>query len=43
MNLSTKQKQSHRHREQTCGCQGEEGWGEGGSGRLGSADVRFYI
>ena len=22
MNLSMKQKQSHRHREQTCGCQG---------------------
>ena len=25
MNLSTKQ--THRHREQTCGCQGEEGMG----------------
>ena len=24
MNLSTKQKQSHRHREQTYGCQGGE-------------------
>ena len=24
MNLSTKQKQTHRHREQTCGCQ--RGW-----------------
>jgi len=23
MNLSTRQKQTHRHREQTCGCQGE--------------------
>ena len=22
MNLSTKQKQTHRHREQICGCQG---------------------
>ena len=22
MNLSTKQKQTHRHREQTCGCRG---------------------
>ena len=30
MNLSTKQKQTHRHREQTCGC-----WGEGGSGMDG--------
>ena len=29
MNLSTKQKQSHRHREHTCGCQ------EGGEGREG--------
>ena len=28
MNISTKQKQTHRHREQTCGCQG--GGGEGG-------------
>ena len=26
MNLSTKQKQTHRHREQTCSCQ-EGGWG----------------
>ena len=25
MNLSTKQKQTHRHREQTCGCQGGGG------------------
>ena len=23
MNLSTEQKQTHRHKEQTCGCQGE--------------------
>ena len=28
MNLPTKQKQTHRHGEQTCGCQG----GGGGSG-----------
>ena len=27
MNLSTKQKQTHRHREQTCGCLGGAGWG----------------
>ena len=25
MNLTTEQKQTHRHREQTCGCR----WGEG--------------
>ena len=30
MNLSTKQKQTHRHREQTCGCQG--GLGRDGVG-----------
>ena len=30
MNLSTKQKQTHRHREQTCGCQGGGmQWGTG--------------
>ena len=28
MNLSMKQKQTHR--EKTCGCQGGEGWGQGG-------------
>ena len=27
MNLSMKQKQTHRHREQTCGCQGRRGGG----------------
>ena len=35
MNLSTKQKQTHRHREQTCGCQ------VGGSG--GGMDWEFGI
>ena len=30
MNLLTKQKQIHRHREQTCGCQG--GWWVGKDG-----------
>ena len=28
MNISTKQKQTHRHREQTCGCQGLAGGGK---------------
>ena len=32
MNLSTKQKQTQRHREQTCGCQGEGGQGRDGLG-----------
>ena len=26
MNLSTEKKQTHGHREQTCGCQGGGGW-----------------
>ena len=47
MNLSMKQKQTYGHREQTCGCQRGGVWGgfgEGWSGRLGSADVSFlYI
>ena len=43
MNLSTKQKQTHEHREQTCGCQGERELGEGSSGRLGLADANHYI
>ena len=29
MNLCTKQKQTHRHRQQTCGCQGASGDGGG--------------
>ena len=32
MNLSMKQKQTLRHREQTCGCQGGGGWGRDGVG-----------
>ena len=32
MNLFMKQKQTHRHREQTCGCQGGEGVGRDGLG-----------
>ena len=43
MNLSTKQKQIHRHREQTCGCQGEGGTGENWIGHLGLADANNYI
>ena len=43
MNFSMKQKQTHRHREQTCGCQGEEEVEEGGIGSLGLADANYYI
>ena len=41
MNLSTKQKQTHRHGEQTCGCQGVEervGW----TGSLGLVYANYY-
>ena len=39
MNLSTKQKQTHRDREQTCGCQGEERVGDGRTESLGLVDA----
>ena len=43
MDLSTKQKQTHRHREQTCGCQGVW-WGKGGKeGGAGLAEIKYYI
>ena len=42
MNLSyTEQKQTHRHGQQTCGCQGE-GKGVGWTGSLGLIDANFY-
>ena len=35
MNLSTKQKQTHGHREQICGCQVGRGWLRDGVGGWG--------
>ena len=43
MNIFTKQKQTHRHREQTCSCQGEGGLGEGLIESFGLADTNCYI
>ena len=43
MNLSTKQKQTHSHSEQTCGFQGGGEVGTGWSGSLGLADANYYI
>ena len=43
MNLSMKQKQTPRHREQTCGCQGGGTVGEGRTASLGLADANYYI
>ena len=40
--LPMKQKQTHRYREQTCGCQGEGGVGEGWIRNLGLADANWY-
>ena len=43
MNLPTKQKQIHGHREQTCGCQW--GWGkeEGQTGKLGLVGLPWWL
>ena len=35
MNLSVKQKENHRHREQAGGCQGGRDWGRDGVGGWG--------
>ena len=43
MNLSMKQKAVRLHREQTCGCQGEERVGEELIGSLRLADANYYI
>ena len=43
MNLSTKQKQSYRHTEQTCGRKRGGGVGEGRIGSLGLADANNCI
>ena len=42
MNISTKDKQAHRHREQTYGHQGG-GEVEGSIGSLELADVNYYM
>ena len=43
MNLSMKEEQTHRHREQTCGCQEGGRVGEGRTGSLALADANYYI
>ena len=43
MNLSTKQKQTHRQGEQTCGCQGRGAEEDGWTGSLEFVDVNYYI
>ena len=41
MNLSAKEKQTHRHRGQTWGCQGRGKGEEGYVGSLGLADANY--
>ena len=43
MNLFTKQKQIHRHRAQTCGCQGGRGEGVGWTGSLVSKKTITFL
>ena len=43
MYLPMQQKQTHRHREQICGCQGEGTMGEQWVRSLGLADANYYI
>ena len=43
MDLFTKQKETHRRRKQTCGCQGGGGEGEGWTGSLGVVDSNYDI
>ena len=43
MNLSTKEKQTHKNRKQSCGCQGGGEVGEGWIGSLALADTNYYI
>ena len=43
MNLQTKQKQTHRYREETCGCPGKEGFGDGWIGSLGLEGANYYV
>ena len=42
MNASVEQRQTHRHREQTCGCQGV-GEGVGWTGSLETENANYYI
>ena len=41
MQMNIAMKQNHRHREKTCGCQGD--WVGGRTGSLGLADINYYL
>ena len=40
---ATEHTQTHRHREQTCDCQGDRRVGKGCTGSLGLADANYDI
>ena len=42
-NSSTKEKQTHRHRERICGCQGGEWAVVGWTGSLGLVNENYYL
>ena len=42
LKIQFQQKQTHRYKEHTCGCQGGEGEGEGWTGNLGLVDTNYY-
>ena len=43
MQMNISRKQTHRHREHTCGCQGEGEVGKGWTGSLQLEDANQYI
>ena len=43
INISMKQKQTHRYREQTYGCQRGGEVREGRNGSLGLAEANYYV
>ena len=43
MNVYAKQKQTNRHRKQTCGYQRGEGWRKGQIKGMGLTDTNYYV
>ena len=43
MNIPRKEKQTYRHRQQTCSCPGRREIEEGRIGSLGLADANYYL
>ena len=43
LHVHAKQKQTHRHRKQTCGYQKEEGMGEAQIKGMGLTNANYYV